>query len=134
MLFDATEGQDATVVVAVYVPEADTVIEAPVAELDQVVAEPVEEVKVTEPPWQNVVAPPEVMVGAAGAAFTVIYPVWLDAFDPPAFVAVNVTFYVPAVGYVTTWLAEVDEEGVPPGNDQLYDVGLLVEVLVNVTD
>ena len=42
-----------------------------VAPVDHVFPEVAEEVSVTEPPEQNVVAPPFVTVGADGAAFTV---------------------------------------------------------------
>ena len=42
-----------------------------VAPFDQVFPVAEEEVKVTEPPAQNVVGPPAVMVGVAGTGFTV---------------------------------------------------------------
>ena len=41
------------------------------APVDQVFPELAEEVRVTDPPVQNVVAPPAVSVGADGTAFTV---------------------------------------------------------------
>ena len=42
-----------------------------VAPFDQVLLEALEEVKVTDPPEQNVVAPPADIVGILGAALTV---------------------------------------------------------------
>jgi hypothetical protein len=43
--------------------------------------------RITEPPEQNVVGPPGVIVGVAGTLFTVIEPVAVDVPHPP----VNVT-------------------------------------------
>ena len=43
-----------------------------VAPLDHTFPVAADEVKVTLPPWQNVVVPDAVMVGVAGKAFTVI--------------------------------------------------------------
>ena len=42
-----------------------------VAPFDQVLPDALEEVKVTDPPEQKVVAPPADIVGAVGAEFTV---------------------------------------------------------------
>ena len=42
-----------------------------VAPLDQILPEALDEVKVTDPPEQNVVAPPADMVGVAGTVLTV---------------------------------------------------------------
>ena len=42
-----------------------------VAELDQTLPAACEDVKTTDPPSQNVVAPPALIVGADGKAFTV---------------------------------------------------------------
>ena len=51
---------------------------------------------VTEPPEQNVVGPPAVMVGTAGSALTVTVVAVLEALrHPEAFV--TCTVYVPAV-------------------------------------
>ena len=46
-----------------------------VAELDQTLPAACEDVKTTDPPSQNVVAPPALIVGADGKAFTVNTPV-----------------------------------------------------------
>ncbi len=54
-----------------YDPEAETVIDCVVAPFDQTLPVAAEEVNVTVPPWQNVVAPEAEIVGVAGKAFTV---------------------------------------------------------------
>ncbi|MNX74433.1 hypothetical protein D3C86_1058730 [compost metagenome] len=62
-------------------------MEAVVAPLDQRYVVPALAVKVTEPPAQKVNGPPAVMVGAAGAAFTVTAVGVLAAlWHPAAFV------------------------------------------------
>ena len=55
-----------------YVPEAETVIDCVVAPFDQTFPVADDEVKVTFPPWQNVVAPEAEIVGVKGSGFTVI--------------------------------------------------------------
>lgn len=50
-----------------YVPESETVIDCVVAPFDQVFPVADDDVRVTLPPWQNVVAPETVIVGVAGA-------------------------------------------------------------------
>jgi len=50
---------------------------------------------------------------------------------PPAFVAVRVTVYVPAVEYVCTGLWTVDV--LPSPNDQAHEVGAFVEESTNCT-
>ena len=57
--------------VTLKVPLAVTVIDCVVAPFDHVFPLAEEEVNVTEPPAQNVVGPPAVMVGVAGSGFTV---------------------------------------------------------------
>jgi hypothetical protein len=47
------------------------VIDCVVAPFDHVFPEALDDVKVTDPPEQNVVDPPAEIVGAVGAAFTV---------------------------------------------------------------
>ncbi len=54
-----------------YDPEAETVIDCVVAPVDQTFPVAADEVNVTFPPWQNVVAPEAEIVGVAGKAFTV---------------------------------------------------------------
>ena len=54
-----------------YTPEAVTVMDCVVAPVDQRLSVADEEVKVTEPPSQNVVGPLAVMVGVTGVGFTV---------------------------------------------------------------
>jgi hypothetical protein len=55
----------------VYEPAVVTLIEAVVAPVDHKYEVPVEAVNVTDPPAQNVVGPPAVIVGVEGKAFTV---------------------------------------------------------------
>ncbi|MNE05539.1 hypothetical protein D3C80_981070 [compost metagenome] len=57
--------------VTVKVPLAVTVIDCVVAPFDHVFPVVEEEVKVTDPPAQNVVGPPAVIVGVGGTGFTV---------------------------------------------------------------
>ena len=54
-----------------YVPEAETVIDCVVAPFDQTFPVAEDEVNVTFPPWQNVIAPEAEIVGVKGSAFTV---------------------------------------------------------------
>ena len=58
-----------------YVPEAETVIDCVVAPFDQTFPVADDDVKVTFPPWQNVVAPEAEIVGVAGREFTVTFVV-----------------------------------------------------------
>ena len=55
----------------VKVPLEETVIDCVVAPVDQVFPVVEEEVSTTEPPEQNVVGPPAVIVGTGGVGFTV---------------------------------------------------------------
>ena len=75
----AAEVQPNCVSVTVYVPFEDTVIDC-VNSLpgDQVLPEVAEEVSTTEPPAQNVVGPPAVMVGVGGIGFTVTFTAVLE--------------------------------------------------------
>ena len=68
---DDGEVHEPEVVVTVYVPAVETVIEGVVAPVDHVFPEPADDVNVTDPPEQNVVEPPAVIVGADGVGFTV---------------------------------------------------------------
>ena len=61
----------AFVICTVYEPAMVTLIDCVVAPFDQRYELPALEVRVTLLPWQKVVAPLGVIVGAAGAAFTV---------------------------------------------------------------
>jgi hypothetical protein len=70
-----------------YVPDVETVIDCVVAPVDQVFPVALEDVNTTDPPVQNVVAPPAEIVGVAGTGFTVIEPVADEDPQPP----VNVT-------------------------------------------
>lgn len=64
-------------------PLAETVIVCVVAPFDQVFPVAEEEVKVTDPPAQNVVGPPGVIVGVAGSGFTVtVVATEVDEQDP----------------------------------------------------
>ena len=54
-----------------YEPSSETVIDCVVAPFDQRFPVADEDVKVTLPPWQKVVAPEAVIVGVAGNALTV---------------------------------------------------------------
>ena len=65
--FDAGDVQDPEVVVTVDVPGVVTVIDGGVAPFDQVFPVAEDEVRTTDPPEQNVVAPPAVITGAEGA-------------------------------------------------------------------
>ena len=53
-----------------------------------------------------------------GVGFTVTLFVCVTVLLPAPFVAVIDTEYVPAVAYVTTGLADVEVDGVPPGKLQ----------------
>jgi len=65
-------------------------------------------VKVTEPPAQNVVAPPAVITGVAGAALTVTAVAAEVALQPAAFV--TVTLYEPeAVTLIDCVVAPLDQ-------------------------
>jgi len=62
---------------------------------------------------------------------TVTYPVFVSPSLPAAFVAVRLKVYVPAEVYWCEGFCAVD---VPPSpNDQLHDVGALVDRSVNCT-
>ena len=63
--------QDPFETVTLNVPLVVTVIDCVVAPFDQVFPVADEEVKTTDPPAQNVVGPPAVIVGVAGSGLTV---------------------------------------------------------------
>jgi hypothetical protein len=77
-----------------YVPEVETVIDCVVAPVDQVFPVALEDVNTTDPPAQNVVGPPAVIIGVAGTGFTVTV-VGADAAEHVPFD--TVTEYVPDV-------------------------------------
>ena len=56
-----------------------TVIDPVVSEVDHTLSDPYDEVKTTEPPEQNVVGPPAVIVGTAGGVGSV--KVCVNVFD-----------------------------------------------------
>jgi hypothetical protein len=104
---DVAEQPFAFVTVTLYAPELLTVIDCVVAPFDQRYEEAEDEVSVTEPPAQNVVGPPAVMVGA-GSAFTVT-DVAEDVAEQP-FASVTVTLYAPAsVTVIACVVAPVDQ-------------------------
>lgn len=76
--------------VTVYVPDVETVIACVVSAVDQVFPAAADEVSVTEPPVQNVVGPPGVMIGTLGAAFTVTAVAEDVATQPEPFPTVTV--------------------------------------------
>jgi hypothetical protein len=78
----------ASVVATLYAPLAATVIDCVVAPFDQRYDAAADAVSVTLPPAQNVVAPPAVMTGVAGAV-TVTVVAALVALQPFAFVTVT---------------------------------------------
>lgn len=63
-----------------YVPDSETVMNCVVAPFDQTFPVADDEISVTLPPWQKVVAPVGVIVGVAGSGFTVTV-VAAEAFD-----------------------------------------------------
>ena len=65
-------------------------------------------------------------------AVTFTYPLFTVVFPPPAFAAVRLTSYVPAVVYVCVGFWSVEFAG-PSPNDHDHDVGEPVEVSVNWT-
>jgi len=105
--------QDPFDTVTEYEPFWLTVIDWLVAPFDQVLPEALEDVNVTEPPEQNVVAPPALIVGVVGAAVTItvvgLEDVVQDPFD-------TVTEYEPL------WLTVID--CVVDPSDQVFPVAL----------
>jgi len=98
----------AFVTVTLYEPEVVTLIDCVVAPFDQ--SQEAEEgaVSVTEPPSQNVVAPPAVITGVDGFALTVTEVAAEVALQPLAFV--TVTLYVPeAVTSIDCVVAPFDQ-------------------------
>lgn len=93
--------------VTVYEPLALTVIDCVVAPFDQVFPVAAEDVKVTEPPVQNEVGPPAVIVGTGGSGFTVTFvAVEVDEQDPFE----TVTVYEPlALTVIDCVVAPVDQ-------------------------
>jgi hypothetical protein len=79
----------AFVTVTLYVPEVVTLIDCVVAPFDQRYDAALDAVSVTEPPAQNVVGPPAVIVGVAGIALTVTVVAAEVALQPLAFVTVT---------------------------------------------
>jgi hypothetical protein len=60
--------------------------------------------------------------------------VWFDVLLPLEFVAIKEIVYVPEFAKFIIGLVAAEVVGFPPGKDHEYDVGLPVEVFVNVTD
>ena len=89
MELDASGGQTPTVFVTEYVPPLVTVMEGVVAPFDQVFPVADDEVRVTEPPAQNVVGPFAAAV-TTGSAFTVTGIAAEVAVQPLASVTVTV--------------------------------------------
>ncbi len=85
----------AFVTVTLYEPDVVTLIDCVVAPFDQRYESAADAVKVTDPPAQNVVAPPAVITGVATAALTVTAVSAEVALQPDAFV--TVTLYEPEV-------------------------------------
>lgn len=113
---DEAEVQPEAVAVTVYVPALETVIDGVVAPFDQVFPEPADDVNVTEPPEQNVVAPPAAIVGVAGIGFTVtVTPAEAGDVHP---LTVLVTVYVPeVVAVIDGVIAPVDQVFPEPAED-----------------
>jgi hypothetical protein len=80
--------------------ELETVIDCVVAPVLHTLGVVAELVSVTEPPWQNVVAPLAVIVGVAVAGF------WLIVIEPVLTHTpfVTVTVNVPVVKVATSWV------------------------------
>ena len=74
-----------------------TVIDCKVEPVDHKFPVAEEEVSITFPPVQKVVALPAVIVGVAGVAFTMTRLLEVTVFDPEPFCAVKATVYVPGV-------------------------------------
>ena len=92
---DVADVQPAVVTATVYVPAVETVIDCVVAPVDQTFPLADDEVNTTDPPAQNVVELPALMVGVAGIGFTVtVVPADASDVQPPV---VLVTVYVPEV-------------------------------------
>ena len=99
----------ALVTVTLYEPVAFTAIDCVVAPVDQRYVNPAGAVNVTKPPVQKVVEPFGVIVGVAGAAFTVTDVAALVALQPLALV--TVTLYEPlAFTAIDCVVAPVDHE------------------------
>ena len=90
---DVAEQPLASVTVTLYAPAALTVMDWVVAPLDQRYALALDDVSVTEPPAQNVVGPPAVMVGDGGGLTVTL--VAAEVAEQP-FASVTVTLYAPA--------------------------------------
>jgi len=114
---DIGEVQPVTVVVTLYVPELVTVIACVVSPSDQVSPELADEVNTTEPPWQNVVAPPAEIVGAPGIGLTVI-TITEDAGDVQP-EAVVVTVYVPEFVTVIACVVSPSDQVFPELADEV---------------
>lgn len=94
----------------------ETLIEFVVALVDQVFPVGADEVKVTEPPAQNVVGPPGVIVGAAGGAVTVIVvPALVELHVPFE----TVTVYVPEVETVIACVVSVVDQVFPVADEEV---------------
>ena len=86
----AAEVQPFAVTVNVTVPEVETEIEGVVSVVLHVFPVEDDDVKFTDPPAQNVVDPPVVIVGVEGIAFTITDTGAEVAVQPDPFVSVTV--------------------------------------------
>ena len=79
---DIAEVQSPLLTETEYVPEVETVIDCVVAPFDHVFPVADDDVKITLPPWQKVVAPLAVIIGVAGNGITVTVAVVVVAHCP----------------------------------------------------
>ncbi|MNU79314.1 hypothetical protein D3C71_689280 [compost metagenome] len=102
--------------VTVYAPPVVTVIAWVVPPFDQVFPVVADDVKTTEPPAQNVVGPPAVIVGTAGSGFTVTV-VATDVAEQTPFE--TVTVYVPLAVTVIIWVVAPFDQVFPVAEDEV---------------
>ena len=99
-----------------YVPLVVTVIDCVVAPFDQVFPVADEDVRTTEPPAQNVVGPPAVMVGTGGTGFTVTVVEAAAEVQP---FAETVSVYVPAVETTIDCVVSVVDQVFPVAAEEV---------------
>ena len=114
--------QPKAVTFKVYTPLVVTVIDVLVAPVDQVFPVGEDEVNVTEPPSQNVVAPSAVMNGVAGIGFTVT----LTLFETADVQGPSTTFtkYVPDVETVMDCVVSPVDHTFPVAEDEVRTIEL----------
>jgi hypothetical protein len=114
---DEVDVQPPLVTLTVYVPPVETVMDCVVAPLDQVLPFADDDVNVTDPPEQNVVGPPAVIIGVDGNEFTVTTVPAEDAdVQPPL---VTLTVYVPAVETVMDCVVAPLDQVFPLADDDV---------------